>query len=87
MTVIRDEMNWPMAEIIKKVSDQNLRGMGSSGDPKRNESFNVTHRLSLIGCEPRIPSIARISSGIAAKNRKTIRTSYHRSRYRVITGN
>lgn len=25
MTVMRDEMNWPMAEIIKKVSDQNLR--------------------------------------------------------------
>jgi len=27
MTVMRDEMNWPMAEIIKKVSDQSLRGM------------------------------------------------------------
>ncbi len=27
MTVMRDEMNWPIAEIIKKVSDQNLRGM------------------------------------------------------------
>jgi hypothetical protein len=32
MTVMRDEMNWPMAEIIKKVSDQNLRGMGVSGN-------------------------------------------------------
>jgi hypothetical protein len=30
MTVMRDEMNWPMAEIIKKVSDQNLRGMDVS---------------------------------------------------------
>jgi hypothetical protein len=28
MTVMRAEMNWPMAEIIKKVSDQNLRGVG-----------------------------------------------------------
>jgi hypothetical protein len=26
MTVMRADMNWPMAEIIKKVSDQNLRG-------------------------------------------------------------
>jgi len=26
MTVMRDEINWPMAEIIKNVSDQNLRG-------------------------------------------------------------
>ena len=28
MTVMRPEMNWPMAEIIKKVSDQNLRRTG-----------------------------------------------------------
>jgi hypothetical protein len=32
MTVMSDEMNWPMAEIIKKVSGQNLRGMGMSGN-------------------------------------------------------
>jgi hypothetical protein len=32
MTVMRDEMNWPMPDIIKKVSDQNLRGMGLSGN-------------------------------------------------------
>ena len=48
MTVMRDEMNWPMAEIIKKVSDQNLRGMGVR-KPKRYSSFNVTHRVLLIG--------------------------------------
>jgi hypothetical protein len=33
-----------------------------------------------------MPSMARTSSGIAAKNRNTIRTSYHRSRYRPIRG-
>jgi hypothetical protein len=32
MTVMRDEMNWPMAEIIKKESGQNLRGMNVSGN-------------------------------------------------------
>jgi hypothetical protein len=33
-----------------------------------------------------MPSIARTSSGIAAKNRNTIRTSYDRSQHRQITG-
>lgn len=86
MTVMRDEMNWPMAEIIKKVSDQSLPGMGVSRN-KEMKSLNETHRLLLIGCERRMPSIARMSSGIAATNRNTILTSYHRSRYRAITGN
>ena len=27
MTVMRDDINWPMQEIIRKVSDQNLRGI------------------------------------------------------------
>lgn len=84
MTVMRDDMNWPMADIIKKVSDQKLRGMGMSGN--KNISFNATHRLSLIGCERRMPSIARMSSGIAAKKRNTILTNYHRSLHRPISG-
>jgi hypothetical protein len=42
MTVMRDEMNWPMAEIIKKVSDQNLRGRGLSG----NEEIWIIQRDS-----------------------------------------
>ena len=84
MTVMRDEINWPMAEIIKKVSDQNLQGIGCQ-ETITYESFNVTDRLSLIGCELRTPSIASTSSGIAAKNRNTIRANYHRSWYRPIT--
>ena len=79
MTVMSDEMNWPMADIIKKVSDQNLRGMGMSGN--KSISFNVTHRLSLIGCERRMPSIASMSSGIAAKKRNTILTNYRKGRH------
>jgi len=35
MTVMRDEMNWPMAEIIKKASDHNLRRVDVSGNEGR----------------------------------------------------
>ena len=41
MTVIRDEMNWPMAETINRVSDQKLGGIDVSGS-EENISVNVT---------------------------------------------
>jgi hypothetical protein len=31
MIVMRDEMNWPMAEIINNMSDQNLHEIHRSG--------------------------------------------------------
>jgi hypothetical protein len=43
MTVMRDEMNWPMAEIIKKESDQNLRGIGCV---RKRRDMNHSTRLT-----------------------------------------
>lgn len=75
MIVMRDEMNCPTAEIISKMSGQNLQGICASGNGyTRSES--LIHWLRLILCGPRMPSVARTRSGIAAANRNTIRTSY-----------
>lgn len=73
--VMRDETNCPMAVIINKMSDQNLGGIYAS-ESQYTLSVNPTHRLSLILCDPRMPSTARTSSGITAANRNTIRMSY-----------
>ena len=75
MIVMRDEMNCPTAEIISKMSDQNLQGRCASGNGY-TRSVNLIHWLRLILCDPRMPSVARTRSGIAAANRNTIRTSY-----------